>query len=197
MQNHEIQAHIFIKQRFFILFRGLFACGLSILFIIFVLINPGIKIMSSDNSLLPLLAMVILLYGILEFFDAFITRKSPEYLINIQMAVLDSVIGLYVLVEQFGDYTNLILLLSAYLVIKGLFRLIAALNVRFPRSPRILLGGLASVSLGILLWMKGVDLSAHMLTLILCFDLALRGWSLVVFALWLIESARAEQAQLN
>ena len=60
MQYPELQMHLFIKRRFFILFRVLFAAGLSILLIIFLMLNPGTKIMGSENSLLPLLALAIL-----------------------------------------------------------------------------------------------------------------------------------------
>lgn len=102
--------------------------------------------------------------------------------------------GLFIFVEHFTDYRSLILLIAAYLVIKGLFRLIAAFNVRFPRSPRVIAGSLISSGLGVLLWMQGGEISVQMVTIILCADLALRGWSLIVFALWLIESSRTEKA---
>lgn len=79
MQNQDIKLSPFIKQRFFIFIRGLFACVISLILVGFILINPGTKIMSNENSLLPVLAVILILYGLLEFFDAFIIRKSSEY----------------------------------------------------------------------------------------------------------------------
>ncbi len=195
MQIDDFKLQLFIKQRFFILFRGLITLGASLLIAVFALISPNVSILSSESSWLPLIALMILLYGLLEFFDALITRKSAQYLIYVQMAVLDSVVGLIVLVEHYNEQGKLVLLLAAYLIIKGLFRVIAATNVNFPRSTRVILGSLVSLFLGMTLWIEGDTLSTQMITLALCMDFALRGWSLIVFSRWLIRSAKQDAVQ--
>ncbi len=175
----------FLPQRNSLLIRGLLLTVAGTLLIVFSIIAPDVKIMSQSSSWLPVVALVILSTGLLACVDAYILRHSKEFFVNLQIAVLDTVIGIFLLAELNKSIEKIILLVSAYLIIKGIFRIFAAIRVSFLHANAAIVGGMLSVVLGVLLWQEWPFTSMWYICLCLSVDIMTRGWALIRFALWL------------
>lgn len=175
----------FLPQRNSLLIRGLLLVTSGSVLTILSAVKPDVHIMSQTSSWLPLVAFVILAAGMLACLDAYISRHSKEYFINLQIAILDSVVGIMLLAELNKSAEKIILLAAAYLLIKGIFRLFAAITVDFSHASSATLGGLFSVVLGLLLWQEWPSSSMWFICFCLSADIMTRGWALVRFGVWL------------
>ncbi|MGR9115489.1 MAG: HdeD family acid-resistance protein [Gammaproteobacteria bacterium] len=187
----------FLPQRKAILIRGILMMlvgSLLTFMTLLTLANPDTAIMSLTNGWLPIVAIFIIIIGFLECIDTFMTRHSKEYFFNLQFAIIDIVVGFFLLFEQEREPSRIILLVAAFLLIKGIFRVVAAYSVQFPNATSATTGGLISISLGIMLWQQWPSTSFWFISLCLCIDIVTRGWALTRFGIWLkaLEKKRQE-----
>lgn len=175
----------FLPQRNSLLIRGLFLATTGSLLTILSVFESGVKIMSQTSSWLPMVAFVILAAGLLASLDAYVSRHSKEFFINLQIAILDTVVGTIFLTDLNKSAEKLILLAAAYLMIKGIFRIFAAITVHFSNARSATLGGMFSVVLGVLLWQEWPWSSMWFICFCLSADIMTRGWALVRFGVWL------------
>ncbi|MGR9053054.1 MAG: hypothetical protein ACU84J_10435 [Gammaproteobacteria bacterium] len=175
----------FLPQRNSLLLRGLLLSITGTILTLFSVIKPDVQIMSQTSSWLPLVAMVILATGIMASLDAYASRNSKDFFINLQIAVLDTVSGILFLTELNKSEEKFILLASAYLLIKGVFRFFAAIKVGFPHAKTAIFGGLLSTLLGLLLWQEWISSSMWFICFCLSADITMRGWALTRFGFWL------------
>lgn len=183
--NPDINFDHFIPQRNTLLVRGLVLTVAGGLLTLFSLLIPDVRIMFQNSSWLPMVAIVIVASGVFSGLDAVFWRHSKEFYTNLQIAVLDSVVGIVLLTELNKPAEKLILLAAAYLIIKGLFRVFAAYTVHFSHSSVATLGGLLSVILGVLLWQEWPSSSMWFICFCLSIDIMTRGWALTRFGIWL------------
>lgn len=176
---------LFLPQRNSLLIRGLLLTAAGCLLTLLSVIHPGVRIMSQTSSWLPFVAFMILVNSALTSIDAFILRHSKEFFINLHIAISDGVTGLILLTELNRSAERLILLSAAYLAIKGLFRIFAAVNMQFSRGKSATWGGFVSFLLGILLWQEWPFSSLWFICFCLSLDIMTRGWALIRFGLWL------------
>ncbi|MDD2738237.1 MAG: hypothetical protein PHR94_04840 [Methylomonas lenta] len=175
----------FLFQRNSLLIRGLVLAVTGLILTILTLVEPNVRIMSQNSSWLPMVTFVILIAGLFASLDSYIWRHSNEFFINLQIAVLDVTVGMILLNELNKSADKLILLVAAYLIIKGVFRIVAANAVRFSNSGIATLGGGLSVVMGILLWQQWFSSTMWFICFCLSVDIMTRGWALIRFGLWL------------
>lgn len=175
----------FLSQRNTLFARGLVLSVAGVLLTTLSVLVPGVRIMYQNSSWLPVVAMVILGTGILACFDAFLWRQSKEFYVNLQIGILDTVVGLIILTELNKTADKLILLASAYLLIKGIFRILAAYSVHFSHFTVATFGGLVSVLMGMVLWQEWLGASMWFICFCLSVDIMTRGWALTRFGIWL------------
>lgn len=175
----------FLSQRNTLLIRGLVLSVAGVLLTTLSVLVPDVRIMYQNASWLPIVALVILGTGIMASFDALLWRHSKEFYANLQIGVLDTVVGLVVLTELNKSADKLLLLVAAYLLVKGIFRILAAYTVHFSHFNIATFGGLISVIMGILLWQEWLGKSTWFICFCLSIDIMTRGWALTWFGLWL------------
>ena len=140
--------------------RRLIVVSICVLFIgVFMtlanLIKPDIIILSAkDFSWLPISGALVMSLGVLECLDAFLAKKQRDVLQNLQVGMLDVVIGLFVVLSISGEPERLSILISAFLIVRGVVRstLVYALRLPYPLGTSLL--GVLSVILGIFLWLE-------------------------------------------
>ena len=175
----------FLSQRNTLFVRGLILSIAGISLTTLSVLVPDVRIMSQSSSWLPIVALVIFGTGILACLDALLWRHTKEFYVNLQIGVLDTVVGLIILTELNKSEDKLLLLVSAYLLIKGIFRILAAYSVHFSHFNIATLGGLISVILGMLLWQEWLGKSMWFICFCLSIDIMTRGWALTWFGIWL------------
>jgi len=194
-QSEQAQGAHFVKQRYLIMLRGITIFSLSSLLLLFVVMSPGVQIMTNEYSWLPFVALLVLLLGFLEFIDAYVMRRTQEFFLNIQIAIMDTVIGVFLLAEMYDDTGRLALLLASYLIIKGLFRIAVVLKIKPPFTSWVILGSMISLALGGMIWAQWPFKSVFFIIIALCIDMMLRGWSAMMFGFWLNKSVRQGKLQ--
>lgn len=175
----------FLLQRNTLFARGLVLSVAGVALTTLSVLVPDVRMMYESSSWLPIVALVILGTGILACLDALLWRHSKEFYTHLQIGVLDAVFGLIILTELNKPADKIILLVSAYLLIKGIFRILAAYSVHFSHFNVATLGGFVSVAMGMVLWQEWLGQSMWFICFCLSIDIMTRGWALTWFGIWL------------
>jgi uncharacterized membrane protein HdeD (DUF308 family) len=161
--------------------------------ILLTILKPDVMLFHArDTSWLPLCGFVVLAIGFLECFDALIAKESKDFFLNLQNGLLDVVVAGLLVFSSGDDPARVILLISAFLIIKGVYRIvlsyaIQAINVTFARA-----GAGVSILLGLLIFMQWPTSAVWFLAFCLSTEIALRGLGIITFAQWLKEQQKPE-----
>lgn len=180
----------FLPQRFFIFIRGWIMLILGSSLSIFSLLAPNVQIMSADTGWLPIASFIIILIGLLECIDTYLSKQTDRFIINLQFATIDTVFGaVFLFTLGYTGFGNEIsILIIVFLLVKGIFRVFAASIGGFPHRKTTIVGGMISTVLGILIWIMWPSaLPVGFISFCLCFEITLRGLALIRFASWLRE----------
>jgi len=138
-----------------------------------------------EFSWLPICGFVVLAVGLLECFDAFTTKELADFFLNLQMGVLDVVVGGLIIFSIGGDPTRLGLMIAAFLIIKGIFRIVLAQATHIPNIVSTTIGAVVTIILGLLICLEWPASAGWFLALCLSAEIGLRGWALMMFAFWI------------
>ncbi len=167
-----------IIQGVFTLLIGLFMAVISVL-------NPDVMILNiRDFSLLPLSGIFIFMLGLLECLDAFLAKHQRDVLQNLQVGVLDVVIGALTILSVSGTVARLSMMIAAFLIVRGIVRISLAFALNLPNKLSTSLGGLISVVLGVMVFQEWPTAAAWFISMALNIEIAFRGWAGISFALW-------------
>ena len=158
----------------------MFAVG-SIL-AIFSVIAPDVQMLGTSSSWLPIAALLILLIGVLRCFDAFASIRKSLFLINMQGSVIDLVSGFVILTSVGENIYAFTLIVAAYLLMQGLFRIIVTFTLEIPNPNSARIGGSVSLLLGLLAWMNWPFSDLWFLSFALSAEVANRGWALMFYS---------------
>jgi len=153
--------------------------------------SPDANILNArDFSWLPMSGIVILALGVVECADAFLAKEMRDFLQNLQVGVLDVVVGGLVVLSISGAPQRLSLMLAAYLIVRGAVRITLVNVLRLPNAKSTSLGGLVSIALGVMIFKEWPSAAAWFLALCLNVEISFRGWAICMFALWVRQSAQ-------
>jgi len=177
-----------------LLVQGAVIWFMGVVFSVASVFNPNAIILSArEFSWLPVSGMVILALGLVECLDAFLAKEMRDFLQNLQVGVLDAVVGSLVIFSISGTPDRLSLLITAYLIVRGIVRITLAFGMRLPNAVSTSVGGLASIILGLMILMKWPSSAAWFLALCLNVEIACRGWAIMMFGWWV---RRSEQSRI-
>ena len=128
------------------------------------------------------LAWLMIASGIIEGIYAFHARRWIGVLVNILWAVLSIFAGLLVVTHPLAGTLALTLLFAMYFTVIGLFRIIAAIYLKYRSWGWSVFDGIVSFVLGTLIWAEWPSTAIWFLGLALGATLVLRGWAMVAFA---------------
>lgn len=160
------------------------------------LLNPNASLMhATEFSWLPASGFVLLIVGFSECFDALIAKNDRDFFVHLPVGLLDVSVGILTIFSINGKPDRLGLLLAAFMINKGIWRMIAAYGTNLPHRRPVLIGAWFSVILGILIGIVWPKAPAWFLSASLNIDFILRGWALVVLAGWV--QAQKERCQME
>ncbi len=178
----------FLPQKGLIYTRGFLMLAIGVLIALGSIIAPNVGIFSFRNAWLPVASFIILVVGCIEGFDTYISRRTNRFFANLQFAILDTTVGWMLFFSLNYPASQLAILIAAFLIIKGLFRLISAYVGQFANGKPAIIGGGISFAMGFLIWVQWPgEFSSAFLSFFLSVEIALRGWALIQFAKWLGE----------
>jgi uncharacterized membrane protein HdeD (DUF308 family) len=181
---------IFHAERFEMDWRRLLAQGIVIMLmgmglILVSTVRSHVIILSArDLSWLPASGMVILALGLLECLDAFLAKESRDFLQNLQVGVLDTVMGALIIFSVAEEPARFSLMITNYLIVRGIVRITLIYALQLPRAALSSIGGLISIVMGFMVWMGWPSTAGWFLSLCLNIEIAVRGWAIIIFALW-------------
>lgn len=153
--------------------------------VIAALFKPDVMLMNTrEFSWLPAAGFVVLAVGLLECFDAFIARELRDFFLNLQNGVFDVVVAVLIIFSIGTDPARLNLMIAAFLIVKGILRIILAHATQLPHKTSTMIGAAVSVLLGLLIWLEWPSSAAWFLAVGLSTDIGFRGWSLMMFGFW-------------
>ncbi|HLH01380.1 MAG TPA: HdeD family acid-resistance protein [Bryobacteraceae bacterium] len=125
---------------------------------------------------------VLLIAGIAQAVQAFRHRRTGHMWLHVLNAVLWIVVGILLLLSPLAGALVLTLLMAAYFLVTGIFRIIAASVAPVQGWPWILLSGIVNVVLGILIWLHWPASALWVIGLFIGIDLLITGWSQIMLA---------------
>lgn len=121
--------------------------------------------------------------GILEAVHAFQARGWGGVLLHVAGGALGILIGLLVVTHPVAGALAWTLLFASFFTVIGLFRLVAAIWLRYRSWGWAVFDGVVTLVLGLLLWAGMPWAGLWFLGFALGIALILRGWSTIMFAL--------------
>ena len=121
--------------------------------------------------------------GVLQAVHAFACKGWGGFFIDLLAGVLYTVAGFMIVANPGATAVALTLLISMFLIFGGLFRVVAALTVRFQNWIWLLLHGVVNLMLGIAVWQQWPLSGLWVIGLFIGIDMAFNGWSLVMLSL--------------
>jgi uncharacterized membrane protein HdeD (DUF308 family) len=140
--------------------------------------------------------MLLIIAGALEAVHAFWRREWDGFFIHLLGGILYLVVGLMIAANPAASAVTLTLLISMFLIVGGVFRIVGCLAVRVHHRPWLMLSGIVNLILGIMIWRQWPLSGLWVIGLFVGIDMIFNGWSLVMLAVSAknLPSTAAEQS---
>lgn len=128
-------------------------------------------------------AWLLVFAGVAQLFHAFSHRPWQGFLLDLLVGVLYVVTGVLLLQSPLQGAETLTLLMAAFFLVGGLFRVGAGLGAGLPHRGWVVLSGIINVILGGLILAQWPASGLWVIGLFVGIDLVFGGWSLVMLGL--------------
>lgn len=129
------------------------------------------------------LGALLLVGGILQIAYTFSIRKWSGFFLSLLSGILYTVVGFLLVMHPTAGALSLTLLLAAFYVIGGIFRIVGAATTRFEHWGWALFSGVVMLALGILIWLGWPQTGLWVFGLFIGIDLIFYGWFWTLLAL--------------
>jgi uncharacterized membrane protein HdeD (DUF308 family) len=127
--------------------------------------------------------VLLLIAGALQMGTAVWARGWGGLFLHVLVGLLYAFVGLVLIDRPAIASVELTLVLAVFLVAAGLFRVVAALCLRFSGWGWSLLNGVIALVLGVLIWRGWPDDGVWVIGTLVGIELLFNGWSLVMLGL--------------
>lgn len=127
---------------------------------------------------------LLIVAGIVHFITAFLEKNSSHLWLHLVIAAFTFIVGLLMILHPGVTVVALTLLIAAYFLSSGLFRIMGALISRFEGWGWYLFNGLISLLLGILILFHWPSASLWVIGLFIGIDFLFAGLSLIMISLF-------------
>ncbi|HET6933537.1 MAG TPA: DUF308 domain-containing protein [Candidatus Angelobacter sp.] len=129
------------------------------------------------------LGWLLVISGVIEAIHAFRVHRWGGFFLHLLAGALGIFVGLIVVTHPVAGALAWTLLFATFFTVIGIFRLVAALALRFPNWGWAVFDGLITLGLGIILWIEWPWSGFLYLGIAVGIALVLRGWSYVTLAI--------------
>jgi uncharacterized membrane protein HdeD (DUF308 family) len=110
-------------------------------------------------------------------------RGWGGFFVDLLMGLLYIVVGFMIVANPQAGALTLTLLIAMFLILDGVFHVVAALSVRYPNWAWMLLHGVVTLLLGIMIWRQWPLSGLWVIGLFVGIQMILNGWSLVMLGM--------------
>ena len=136
------------------------------------------------------LGWLLVVSGIVEAIHSFSVRRWSGIFLHLIGGILGVLVGLLVVTHPVAGALAWTLLFASFFTVIGLFRLVAAIRLKFPNWGWAAFDGAVTLLLGLLLWIDWPGSGIWFLGFAVGISLLLRGWSYIMFAIAIRSSPR-------
>jgi uncharacterized membrane protein HdeD (DUF308 family) len=129
-----------------------------------------------------ILGWLLVVSGIFEFVHGFQVRGSVSIFLHLVGGALGVLIGLLVVTHPVAGALVWTLLFASFLTVIGIFRIIAAAQLKFPHWGWAVFDGVITLALGLMVWAGWPSSAVWFLGLAVGVSLLVRGWTYVMIA---------------
>jgi uncharacterized membrane protein HdeD (DUF308 family) len=137
------------------------------------------------------IGVLLLMAGAAEVVGAFWCRGWSGFFLHLLSGVLSIVVGLLFVRAPLNALAALTLLIACFLLVGGIFKIVAAVGYRFAAWGWSLAGGIIDVVLGVLIWMEWPESALWVIGLFVGINLVFRGMNWIALGLALRVLPRA------
>lgn len=155
---------------------------LGIAYVIFGWVAIGYP-MAATIAVELLLGYILLVAGIVSIVGAFFSGNWKNLVLILLSGILYLIVGFLLVTNLKEGVIALTLLLAAFLLVEGFFKIINAFQVKTSQNwIWILVSGIASVILGVMIWAEFPQSSAFVIGLLVGIYFLINGFSLIMFS---------------
>ena len=125
---------------------------------------------------------ILLICGFATIISAFWTGKWSGFLIQLLIGILYVVLGLSIHEAPLASVLVLTMLAASLFIVAGIFRITAALVLRFPQWGWTLLNGVITTLLGVIIFRHFPETGLWLVGTLVGIDLIFNGWSWIMLA---------------
>lgn len=118
--------------------------------------------------------------GIIQAVHAFRVRPWSGLLLQLLIGILNVLVGLVIVANPGSSAAALTLLLAAFFIVGGVFRIVLTAREHFPGRGWSIFSGAINVLLGILIWLQWPASAFWVIGLFIGIDLLFTGWWFVL-----------------
>ncbi len=156
--------------------------ALGIAYIIMGLVITGSP-MAATIAVEILIGFVLIIGGVISIIGAFFTGDWKKLLLILLSGILYVIVGVLLLKNPMQGVLTLTILLAAFLLVEGFFKIIHAIQMKpAPNWIWLLVSGVASVILGIMIWGEFPESSAFIIGLLVGIYFLINGITMVMFS---------------
>ncbi|KIX85542.1 hypothetical protein J120_01065 [candidate division TM6 bacterium JCVI TM6SC1] len=129
-----------------------------------------------------ILGAFLIVGSVVELANVFQLRSWQGSLVHLLAAVLYAISGMLAIFSPVSSALSLTLIIAAFFVVLGTYRIIAALKIRPEHWGWMILNGVTSVILGILLWYQWPLSGVWAIGMLIGIELMVSGWTLIMLS---------------
>jgi len=130
-----------------------------------------------------MLGWLLIIGGISSIIHAFVERQWGGFFIDLLTGLFYAIAGFMMVSNPGQAAVTLTLVISLFLMIGGVFRIVEALVGALPHRGWVLLNGAVTLVLGIMIWRQWPLSGLWVIGLFVGIEMLLYGWSLVMLAI--------------
>ena len=135
--------------------------------------------------------ILLVVGGFAQIVSAFWTGKWSGFLLSLLAGILYLVVGGMMVAHPFVGAEALTLLVGAFFLVGGIFRVVAAMTLRLHHWGWILLNGVITALLGLIVLAEWPSSGLFVIGLFLGIDMLFNGWTWVMLGLGLRSAPKA------
>lgn len=154
-------------------------CGILLMIIgLFAVINS----VYATAVTVGVIGTVLLIGGLVQAAQAILSRRWKSFLLHLLVAVLYVVAGFMVFSNPVATALSVSLLVASFLIVGGIFKIVASASIRFEQWGWTVFSGVASIVLGVLIFAQWPISALWILGVIVGVELFFMGVSLAAVA---------------
>ncbi|MEQ9618522.1 MAG: HdeD family acid-resistance protein [Deltaproteobacteria bacterium] len=156
--------------------------ALGVIYVIMGLIMAGSPI-AATYAIEVFLGFILIAGGAISVIGSFFAGNWKKLLLILLSGILYLVVGYMLLKNPMAGVLTLTILLAAFLLVEGIFKIIHAFQMKpSPNWVWLLVSGIASVILGVMIWGEFPASSAFVIGLLVGIYFIINGFSMVMLS---------------